>query len=150
MPNIVLKFIVVAGLALGYVSKCQACSCEMESVEDGLLSSDFVFLAQIDSATAGQRDGFEVISFDFSKPIVKKGGELPFKSVKTPVGRAACGKSLLVPGKYWLFTDKGGFFTKCSATAVADDPRMTKLTQDVWDELVEQKRKDARELKDGR
>lgn len=141
-----LKALILVLLAIATHSTL-ACSCVADSVKDGINSSPRVFLASVTSAApSNSGDWFE---FGITDVIVKKGGSIPFTSVKTPRGSSACGKSLLVPGKYWFFTNESGEFTSCSATTDAFDSSTLELTRSVTAEIVEQKREEARRLREG-
>ncbi len=119
-----------------------ACGCRFGPAEDALEKSSRAFLADVVSATPDSADRNWMV-FGIADAIVRKGGPLPFDRVRTPASSAACGASLLVPGKYWFFTDESGNFTACGGAVEAHDSAMKELTQSVLPQIIEQKRAQA-------
>src|SRR6478735_1101292 len=124
-----------------------ACSCRFGPVKDALDASSHAFLADVVSAAPDSHDS-GWMAFGISDAIVSKGGPLPFDRVRTPSSSSACGASLLVPGKYWFFTDEKGNFFSCGGAVEAHDAAVKELTQSVLPQIIEQKRAQAQRLKE--
>jgi hypothetical protein len=136
-----MTFAVVVLLALS-AAPVFACGCRFGPAEDALEKSSRAFLADVVSATPDSGDRNWMV-FGIADAIVRKGGPLPFDRVRTPVSSAACGASLLVPGKYWFFTDEDGNFFSCAGAVDARDEAVKELTQSVLPQIIEQKRAQA-------
>jgi hypothetical protein len=141
-----MRIAVFAVLALS-AAPVFACGCRFGPAKDALDKSSHAFLADVVSAVPDNRDGDWMV-FGIADAIVRKGGPLPFDSVRTPAGSAACGASLLVPGKYWFFTDEDGRFFSCGGAVDALDSAVKELTQSVLPQIIEQKREQAQRIRE--
>lgn len=142
-----LKTAVIVVLALS-AAPVFACGCQFGPSKGALEKSSHAFLADVISAAP---DGQWTV-FGITDAIVRKGGPLPFDRVRTSSSPSVCGMSLLVPGRYWFFTDEGGNFTACGGAVEAYDSAVKELTDSVLPQIIEQKRAaaEARRLKQAR
>lgn len=124
-----------------------ACGCQFGPSKGALETSSHAFLADVISAAPDGRDG-EWTVFGITDAIVRKGGPLPFDRVRTSSSPSACGMSLLVPGRYWFFTDEGGNFTACGGAVEAYDSAVKELTESVLPQIIEQKRAEAQRVRE--
>ena len=125
----------------------QACSCVAQTVDEGLQSAEYVFLADVESATSQRSKDGDWLLIRFSDVVEKKGGPIPFDEVRTPLSSGACGKQMAIPEKYWFFTDKNGVFSRCSATMTFHEDEGNQLTRSVVDKLIQQKREQVKQLR---
>jgi hypothetical protein len=133
--------ILVACLTLSFMPvDADACSCraELESLDDAIARSDYVFFARIVGAEI-RKPWFEEswLIVELEDIIPYKGGRPPFGEVRTSPDSAACGASVVVPENYWFFTDKNGRFTKCDRTQPAYTMEGGYLTSQIMDEYLE-------------
>jgi hypothetical protein len=104
-----------------------------------MLTAELVFGAEVIGAKV---DGEEV-RIDIRRIANLKGDASRFRKVITSFGRAACGITVSVPGRYIFFATKSGKVDSCSATRSFDDPGADDLKMKIvrlWDQAYREKR----------
>lgn len=102
--------------------------CRKESVEEGLANSDLVFMAEVQGAWRFGLPERILTKVDIELIHIKKGdpSAVP-KQLITSNWDGHCGMEILVPARYWFFTDKDGRFNRCTATDLISTERLASL-----------------------